>query len=223
VNLVKRIPLVVGLVSALTLVAVVVAWVAWPDGERRADLVAVAEPEAPPTTPAPPTTTTTTTAPAPSTTAAPAPPPTGGPTEPVGLQIPALGLDARVVSVALEPDGQMEVPAAAEVGWYRLGPQPGAGGSAVLAAHIDYGGAPGAFYSLPRLGVGEEVSVLGIDGTVQRFRVTDRAQIAKDEIRLEQYFTDQGTPRLTLITCGGAFDPGARSYEDNIVVTAVPV
>jgi len=32
-----------------------------------------------------------------------------------------------------------------------------------------------------------------------------------------------GAPRLVLITCGGRFDPVARSYEDNIVVYAEPV
>lgn len=32
-----------------------------------------------------------------------------------------------------------------------------------------------------------------------------------------------GSPRLTLITCGGPFDAEARHYRDNIVVTAVPV
>ena len=31
-----------------------------------------------------------------------------------------------------------------------------------------------------------------------------------------------GPPGLTLITCGGAFDRGVRSYEDNIVVRAAP-
>jgi hypothetical protein len=28
---------------------------------------------------------------------------------------------------------------------------------------------------------------------------------------------------LTLITCGGAFDPDQRRYSDNIVVRATPV
>ena len=47
--------------------------------------------------------------------------------------VPVVG--AAVVPVGLAPNRQMEVPAAADVGWYRLGPRPGDNGSAVLAAH----------------------------------------------------------------------------------------
>ena len=32
-----------------------------------------------------------------------------------------------------------------------------------------------------------------------------------------------GEPVLQLITCGGTFNPEARSYEANVVVTAVPL
>jgi len=34
-------------------------------------------------------------------------------------------------------------------------------------------------------------------------------------------FARTGQPRLTLITCGGAFNRTTRSYDNNIVVTAV--
>ncbi len=35
-------------------------------------------------------------------------------------------------------------------------------------------------------------------------------------------FTRTGDYRLVLITCGGAFDEGARSYLSNVVITALP-
>jgi hypothetical protein len=60
------------------------------------------------------------------------------------------------------------------------------------------------------------------DGTSATFIVTGREQVAKDEVDLSRYFTNQGDPRLTLITCGGAFDQGVRHYEDNIIITTVP-
>ena len=55
-----------------------------------------------------------------------------------------------------------------------------------------------------------------------RYVVTERYQVDKDELPIEQIFVADGPPGLTLITCGGVFDGGARSYEDNIVVRAVP-
>lgn len=201
--------------SVSILVAVAAAWLAWPDSDGSADLEAVA-PIVTSTTG--PTTTSSTTAapPAVSSTTVPAP---AAPVTPARLRVPAIGLDAEVVPVGLRPDGQMEVPSATAVGWYRLGPAPGADGSSVLAAHVDYAGQRGAFFDLRSLPIGAEVLVDG-DGATRRFVVSAREQVAKAEVQLDRYFTADGPARITLITCGGAFDGGAGHYVDNIIVTA---
>jgi sortase (surface protein transpeptidase) len=200
------------MISLLALAAVLAAWAWWPSGSGRADLVEVAprssassapaRPAPPPTSP--PSTTPTTLAPL---------------RTPNRLVIPAIGVEAPVVPVGLAPDGAMEIPPATEVGWYRLGPSPGAQGSAVLAGHIDFNGERGAFFDLMAIPVGAEVLVEG-DGPSLRFVVTAREQIPKAEVDLARYFTHDGPHRLTLITCGGAFDRGAGRYQDNIVITA---
>lgn len=202
------------LASVALLAAVVLVWVAWPDGEPSADLVAVAPIE---TTTVPATSTTTTTAPAPAETAPP-PPPAPSP-EPTRIRVPSIGIDTRIVPVGLRLDGQMEVPPAADVGWYRLGPAPGAPGSAVLAAHVDQRGQRGAFFDLRSVPIGAEVFVDDGGGT-KRFVVSAREQVGKDQVQLERYFTASGPTRVTLITCGGVFDSGSRHYADNIIVTA---
>lgn len=204
--------------SALMLVAVLGAWVAWPSADGAADLRGVAPLS---TTSVPATSTTSTTvvattvSPLPATTVPPPAPPAG----PSRLRIPSIGLDAAVVPVGLRLDGQMEVPPATDVGWYRLGPVPGATGSAVLAAHVDQAGRRGAFFDLRSVPVGAEVTVDG-GGGPQTFVVTSREQVAKTAVELGRYFTAQGPARLTLITCGGVFDRSARHYQDNIIVTA---
>jgi len=202
-------------VSATLAVAVAVAWFAWPRSADRADLERVAPiatttaPEAPSTTQARPTSTV-------PVTAAPVERPL---TVPTRVRVPSIGLDAPVVPVGLRLDGQMEVPSATDVGWYRLGPVPGATGSAVLAAHVDFGGRRGAFFDLRSVPVGAEVFVDG-DGATRRFVVSVREQLAKDEVALDRYFTADGPNRLTLITCGGAFDRGTGHYLDNVILTA---
>jgi len=141
---------------------------------------------------------------------------------PVRLRIGSIGVDAVVRAVGVEPDGDMEVPPATEIGWYRFGAAPGAGGSAVLAAHVDYDGRRGAFFRLRELPVGAEVSVHLDDGSARTFVVRSLDQVAKD--RLDPgLFARDGEPRLALITCGGAFDRDARSYRDNIVAIAEAV
>ncbi len=145
---------------------------------------------------------------------------------PVSVDIPSIEVSAEVVASGLdEESGQMEIPAtAAQVGWYRFGPRPGEAGSAVLAGHVDMAGqGPGAFFHLDRLVAGDEVEVHLSDGTIQRFEVLETVRIPKDELDVEAIFSRQGGPRLTLVTCGGAFNHTERSYDDNVVTTLTPL
>jgi sortase (surface protein transpeptidase) len=117
----------------------------------------------------------------------------------------------------------MGIPGAGDVGWYQPGVRPGSPqGSAVLAAHVDYGGRRGAFFDLRRLPEGAEVFVAGPDGRELRFVVGERAQVDKQDLPVAELFRTDGPAALTLVTCGGAFDRSARHYEDNIVVRADP-
>lgn len=203
-------------VSTVLVVVVALAWAFWPTSDDRADLQTVA-----PVSTTTSTTASTTTGPAAvaATTTTTTMPPSLAVT-PDRLRIPALGVDAAVVSVGLAANGDMEIPGARDVGWYELGPRPGEPGSAVLAAHIDYAGQPGAFFDLGSIPVGAEVIVTGDDGE-QRFVVEQREQVAKADVDLSRYFTNEGPTRITLITCGGAFDKSIRHYEDNLIITAV--
>lgn len=145
---------------------------------------------------------------------------------PVHLRVSVLGVDAPVsaVGVAEDGSGELDVPPDADsVAWYRSGPSPGRPGSAVLAGHVDYDGAEGVFFRLGDLDPGAEVTVGYDDGSEARFTVVERRQYTKAELPTEEVFAADGAPRLTLITCGGSFDPAAGSYRDNIVVEAVPV
>jgi hypothetical protein len=71
--------------------------------------------------------------------------------------------------------------------------------------------------------VGARITVTGTDGAVRGYRVVGRETYPKSAIPLQKYFARDGEARLTLITCGGPFDASARSYRDNVVVTAVAV
>lgn len=143
---------------------------------------------------------------------------------PVGLRIPALGIDeAVVVDVGVEANGDFEVPPASEVGWYRFGPTPGETGSAVLAAHIAQDGVDGVFRYLADLEVGAEFSVIYADGFEREFRVTEMNQYDKDDLPTDDFFRKSGDSQLVLITCGGDFNRQIRSYDDNVVAIAVPI
>ena len=143
---------------------------------------------------------------------------------PVRVSLPEAGIDAPVVARGTEAGtGAFDLPPdPTTVAWYRDGPRPGAAGSAVLAAHVDYGGRLGAFAGLLGLEPGAAVEVGYDDGTTARFEVVDRRSYAKSSLPVDELFRREGVPSLVLVTCGGAFDRASHSYEDNVVVTAVP-
>lgn len=143
---------------------------------------------------------------------------------PATISIDRLGLaETTVLAVGVEGNGEMTVPPPLDVGWYRFGPTPGEAGSAVLAGHIASGGIPGAFRHLDRLEAGDLVTIGFDDGSSQTWVVDDLFQVDKVDLPFDTLFARSGPPKLALITCGGDFDYNARSYEDNIVVTASPV
>lgn len=145
---------------------------------------------------------------------------------PVGLKLSSLGVDAAVVATGVNSrTGQMAVPSnVSEVAWYQFGPQPGEGGSAVLAAHVDLAGqGPGVFFRLREVVPGDIVEVVFSDGSSQLFRIEARTTYEKKELPLGSIFSREGPPVLTLITCGGSFSESTGSYESNVVAYAVPV
>jgi LPXTG-site transpeptidase (sortase) family protein len=141
---------------------------------------------------------------------------------PAALRITALGVaDAPVLPVGVDDAGELAVPGAADVGWYRYGPRPGEPGVTVLAAHIAFDGVDGVFRHLADLRPGDAVTVELSDGTAQEYRITELSQHPKSELPPELWSRD-GAPRLALVTCGGSFDRSRRSYEDNVVAWAAP-
>jgi hypothetical protein len=154
-----------------------------------------------------------------------APEPVRAGTPPVELALPARDLRAPVVAVTTGPEGALVVPEPpSTVGWWSPSALAGgAGGTTVLAGHVDsLTGGLGALAVLRHVVEGEEIVLLGADGRAVGYRVTARRQYRKAELPLE-VFAAGGPPRLVLITCGGAFDRRTRHYADNVVVFADPV
>lgn len=143
---------------------------------------------------------------------------------PTRLRIPALGVDAPVEPHGVNRrTGQMDVPRnVTDVAWYQHGPAPGEPGSAVLAAHVDLSDqGRGVFFGLRRLELGDTVTVSFADGGIQEFEVIGRATYHKRDLPLDSIFASEGSPVLTLVTCGGVFSGG--NYDSNVVVYAVPL
>ena len=145
-------------------------------------------------------------------------------TVPERLRIPSIDVDAPVVAVGVEDNGEMEVPEdVRDIGWYRHGPAPDEPGAAVVAGHVDSREqGRGAFFDLRRLEVGSRVEVTDADGRAQRYDVVARRTYDKAGLPADELFSREGPSQLVLITCGGDFDRDAGSYRENVVIYAQP-
>ncbi len=217
--------LVIAVLSALALIVALLWLFALPADQGAVDAVG-ARP-----TPAPTDIQEASVANGPVTSSTPTAIPTGSPSQasfpvPRRLAIRAIDVDTRILPVGLESDGAIEIPADIRlVGWYELGVPPGADrGSAVLVAHRDgREQGRGVFYDLGRLRPGDDIVVRDDAGEALTYSVVAREAIRKRGLPYEELFAVDGPPRLTLISCGGEYDASRGGYQDNIVVTAIPM
>lgn len=144
---------------------------------------------------------------------------------PTRVRIPSIEVDAGVIDLGLNPDRTLEVPEDIGVtGWYTGRSIPGEIGPSVVVGHVDSAVAgAGVFYNLRQLETGDRIEVERSDGSVAEFLVTDLVIVDKDEFPTESVYGSTDQPALRLITCGGSFDRGARSYEGNVIVYATHV
>jgi sortase (surface protein transpeptidase) len=145
----------------------------------------------------------------------------GATSEPVRLEIPAIGVGAPLLRLGLEPDGAMQVPGDfARAGWFAEGPAPGQVGPSVIAGHVDSKTGPAVFYRLRDLRPGDPVLVERADGSRLRFLVERSRSYPKSMFPTQDVFGPVPVAALRLITCGGEFDRARGSYRENLVVFA---
>jgi sortase (surface protein transpeptidase) len=137
------------------------------------------------------------------------------------LEIPTIGVNARVVELGLNPDGSLEVPKDYDdVGVWSGGPDPGQPGPAVVAGHVDSLTAPAVFFRLRQLKRGDRVRWKGDNGSFTSFVVTGREEHPKAEFPTDKVYGTTKKRELRLITCSGPADPSGRRSLNNLIVFA---
>jgi sortase (surface protein transpeptidase) len=140
---------------------------------------------------------------------------------PIWLRIPSIGVDADIVPVEMDDDGAMSAPEDPDtVAWWSLGYGTGVPGNIVLAAHINWGGKLRVFGRLQELGPGDQVVL--VDDLAREFiyEVAWSYWVDAEGAAVEEIFDSSGGLELTLITCGGRYDPATRTYADRLIARA---
>ena len=145
------------------------------------------------------------------------------PTPPTLLIVPAIGLEAPVIPIEVDPDGVLHPPADVhEVGWWKRSARPGSPtGQTLITGHTVHTGG-GVMNRLGELRPGALVQVRTRSGLID-YRTTKvfvytKAQLAENARRL--FGQDRDHNRLVLVTCTGWT---GSDYTSNIIVFADPL
>lgn len=142
---------------------------------------------------------------------------------PIRIKAPSTGIDAEIIEVGVTADGTLEAPTDwAKVGWYTNSAKPGLKGNVIIDGHYDTNtGAPAAFWNLKNLSLGDKVVVVDEYGVEHEYTVTELIHVSiNDTDRLEKLNKHSGRT-LTLITCGGFWNPTVGTYDERLIIKAI--
>lgn len=145
-----------------------------------------------------------------------------GPSRPVRLKIPSIGVDTPVNVLGLAPDGTLEVPQPGphlnEAAWFKNSPTPGQPGPSVIEGHVDSVEGVSVFFMLGAVKPGDKILVRRAVGVRLVFTVDAIRDFPKSAFPTEEvYGGDLGVPQLRLITCSD-FNTTTHHHEGNEVV-----
>ncbi len=147
------------------------------------------------------------------------------PDKPRYLNIPYLGIHARIVEIGLKNQSEMATPYNIfDVGWYTGSGSvlPGQDGVSIMNAHggnLGYG----IFRNLPKLPIGETIRIEMGDGRVFTYKVVESV-IKNLGDEANQYMSTAFTPvagassTLCLITCTGDGWDSSQTYSQRLLV-----
>jgi hypothetical protein len=143
---------------------------------------------------------------------------------PVSVNIPAIGVNSKLLRLGVNSDGTIQVPSLytrpSEAAWYKYSATPGQIGASVIEGHVDSHRGPAVFFRLGALRPGDSVDVTLADGITAVFRVTGVRRYLKFRFPAKTIYGATGYAALRLITCGGVFDYATGNYLSSTVVFA---
>lgn len=149
--------------------------------------------------------------------------PSGDPTR---VQVESGGksiVDTTLEATTLDAD-KVLAPDFGNAGWYAEPgwPKPGHPGSSILVGHINHGSDPDVFWNLPKVKIGDIVTVTYGSGSKVKFKITKSEAAPKSGVPQDDSIWDHDNPEpvLRLITCDPETPLNDGHYEGNWVVWA---
>ena len=149
---------------------------------------------------------------------------TVAPSNPRYIDIPKLGIHARVLSMTVNSKNELQAPYGIyDAGWYTSSALPGQNGAMLVDGHSGIGKTHGIFHDLSKLAAGDQITITRGDGQVFTYKVTKTAIVDAAKVDMGSLLVSQDTakPGLNLITCAGDWIPGTFSLKQRALVYAV--
>ena len=145
--------------------------------------------------------------------------------QPRYLYMDSIGVKARVISVGINSDGNINSPSNAnDTGWYDGSAKPGNDGQVFINGHTSFSSAfQAAFDKLPELRAGSIITIERGDGQKINYKVISNKTVSTDEVDMKTALNvpdgaDQG---LTIMTYTGDYNYRTKTADKRVVVYAV--
>jgi LPXTG-site transpeptidase (sortase) family protein len=148
------------------------------------------------------------------------------PDQPRYLNIPKLGINARVLPVSSTAQGLIGTPDNIfDTGWYTASAKPGQTGATVIDGDIASQTTHGVFYQLKNLQVGDTLHIIRGDNTVLSYQVAKVQTVAANSVDIKALTAPitPGVSGLNLISCLEGATVGTVGYNVQVVVFAKQV
>ena len=147
------------------------------------------------------------------------------PDEPRYLQVPSLGLKARVFGLGQTSSGALDAPKNIfDTGWYKNSAKPGFGAGAVLIdGHSTGLSKEGVFTKLGSIAVGQKITLTRGDGKLLSYSVVKVQKLPNAQVDMSSLLLSADPKRqgLNLITCSGNFNQRDFTFSERTLVYAL--
>ena len=140
------------------------------------------------------------------------------------IDIPSLGVHARVVTISVDKNNVLGAPRNGyDVGWYDGSALPGETGAALFDGHSNVLGTPAVFAKLKKLNNGSKIEITKGDDTKLSYQVVSVKTVKVEDVDMPDMMVsaDPTKQGINLITCGGDVVPGTLHLDSRTLVKAV--
>lgn len=144
--------------------------------------------------------------------------------QPRYLYVPAIGVNARVMSVGVNSKGNIDTPSNLnDTAWYDGSAKPGQDGQVFIDGHTSFSNSIGAaFNDLAKLKSGDDITIETGNGNRINYTVTKVETVNATDVNMGDALNPQpGTKKgLTLMTCTGTFNYRTQTADKRLIVYA---